>query len=168
MMPLRVLSAQPILCIACFAISYDDSIEASVQRHSAIPSFMSKNPNRAKSVELEWDGSSYTATLTDHNRVLSDYNFSTNKDGISFSVSGNQLVIAATDAPSDSVRITANKVASVAASSPGRTEHSIRKRQAGCYHLRTVGQSPVQAFLNLKVSYGSAKIVKTSGGRQGR
>lgn len=34
-----------------------------------------QNPNRAQSVELEWDGSSYTATLTDHNRVLSDYSF---------------------------------------------------------------------------------------------
>lgn len=58
-------------------------------------------------MELEWDGSGYTATLTDHNRVLSDYSFSANEDGISFSVNGNQLIITATDAPSDSVRITA-------------------------------------------------------------
>ena len=104
-----ISTAHPLYDLFC---DYYDSIEASVQRHSAIPSFMSKNPNRAQSVELEWDGSGYTATLTDHNRVLSDYNFSANEDGISFSVSGNQLVITATDAPSDSVRITANKVGS--------------------------------------------------------
>lgn len=104
-----ISTAHPLYDLFC---DYYDSIEASVQRHSAIPSFMSKNPNRAQSVELEWDGSSYTATLTDHNRVLSDYSFSANEDGISFSVSGNQLVITATDAPSDSVRITANKVGS--------------------------------------------------------
>ena len=90
-------------------ISCYNSMEASVQRHSAIPSFMSKNPNRAQSVELEWDGSSYTATLTDHNRVLSDYSFSANEDGISFSVSGNKLTITAATAPSDSVKITASK-----------------------------------------------------------
>ena len=104
-----ISTAHPLYDLFC---DYYDSIEASVQRHSAIPSFMSKNPNRAQSVELEWDGSGYTATLTDHNRVLSDYSFSANEDGISFSVSGNQLVITATDAPSDSVRITANKVGS--------------------------------------------------------
>ena len=63
-------------------------------------------------MELEWNGRSYTATLTDHNRVLSDYSFSANEDGISFSVSGNQFIITATDAPSDSVRIIANKVGS--------------------------------------------------------
>ena len=104
-----ISTAHPLYDLFC---DYYDSIEASVQRHSAIPSFMSKNPNRAQSVELKWDGSGYTATLTDHNRVLSDYSFSANEDGVSFSVSGNQLIITATDAPSDSVRITANKVGS--------------------------------------------------------
>ena len=104
-----ISTAHPLYDLFC---DYYDSIEASVQRHSAIPSFMSKNPNRAQSVELEWDGSSYTATLTDHNRVLSDYIFSANEDGISFSVNGNKLVITAATAPSDSVRITANKTGS--------------------------------------------------------
>lgn len=75
--------------------SYYDSIVASVQRHSTVPSFMSKNAYRAQSVELAWDGTNYTATLTDSNRVLSDYSFSANEDGISFSVSGNKLTITA-------------------------------------------------------------------------
>lgn len=115
-------------------------------------------------MELEWDGSSYTATLTDHNRVLSDYSFSANEDGISFSVNGNQLIITATDAPSDSVRITANKV--------GSTRRGIITWTDGRYapgggiqdvvsYAQEVND-PVQAFLNLKVSYGAAKIVKTS------
>ena len=78
-----ISTAHPLYDLFC---DYYDSIEASVQRHSAIPSFMSKNPNRAQSVELEWDGSSYTATLTDHNRVLSDYSFSANEDGIGYPV----------------------------------------------------------------------------------
>ena len=156
-----ISTAHPLYDLFC---DYYDSIEASVQRHSAIPSFMSKNPNRAQSVELEWDGSSYTATLTDHNRVLSDYNFSANEDGISFSVSGNQLVITATDAPSDSVRITANKVGSSRRGVITWTDGTFNQG-SGKQDVITYAQSvsdPVQAFLNLKVSYGSAKIIKTS------
>ena len=37
--------------------AYYDSIEASVQSHTVIPSFMSKTPNKAQTVELKWDGS---------------------------------------------------------------------------------------------------------------
>mgnify|MGYP000037211255 CR=1 FL=1 len=115
-------------------------------------------------MELEWDGSGYTATLTDHNRVLSDYSFSANEDGISFSVSGNQLVITATDAPSDSVRITANKVGSSRRGVITWTDGTFNQG-SGKQDVITYAQSvsdPVQAFLNLKVSYGSAKIVKAS------
>lgn len=54
-----ISTAHPLYDLFC---DYYDSIEASVQSHSAIPSFMSKNPNRAQSVELEWDGSGYTAS----------------------------------------------------------------------------------------------------------
>ena len=61
-------------------ISYYNSIEASVKRHSAIPSFMAKTPGKAQSVELAWNGTNYTATLTDSNKVLSEYSFSANED----------------------------------------------------------------------------------------
>lgn len=88
---------------------YYNSIEKSVKRHSTVPSFMAKTPGKAQSVELTWNGTNYTATLTDSNNVLSNYSFSANEDGISFSVSGNKLVITAATAPSDSVKITASK-----------------------------------------------------------
>ena len=143
---------------------YYNSIEKSVKRHSTVPSFMAKTPGKAQSVELAWNGTNYTATLTDSNNVLSDYSFSANEDGISFSVSGNKLVITAATAPSDSVRITASK--------SGSTRRGIITWTDGRYapgsgiqDVITYAQSvsdPVQAFLNLKVSYGSAKIVKTS------
>ena len=145
-------------------ISYYNSIEASVQRHSAIPSFMAKTPGKAQNVELAWNGTNYTATLTDSNNVLSNYSFSANEDGIPFSVSGNKLVITAATAPSDSVRITASK--------SGATRRGIITWTDGRYapgsgiqdvisYAQEVND-PVQAFLNLKVSYGSAKIIKTS------
>lgn len=83
---------------------------------------------------------------------------------ISFSVNGNQLIITATDAPSDSVRITANKVGSSRRGVITWTDGTFNQG-SGKQDIITYAQSvsdPVQAFLNLKVSYGSAKIVKTS------
>lgn len=142
--------------------SYYDSMVASVQNHSKIPSFMAKNSGKAKDIELEWTGSEYTATLTDSNGVLSKYTFSANVTGIKFSVSGNKLTITAKDAPADKVSITATK-------SNTRTGVIVwsdgKHRSSGVQDTVTYSASvsdPVKAFLNIKVSYGSAKIVKTS------
>lgn len=52
-------------------MSYYNSMAASVQKHSKLPSFLSKTPGSAQEIELEWDGSKYTVTLTDSNNVLS-------------------------------------------------------------------------------------------------
>ena len=142
--------------------SYYDSMVASVQSHSKIPSFMAKSSGKAKDIELEWTGSEYTATLTDSNGVLSKYTFSANVTGIKFSVSGNKLTITAKDAPTDKVSITATK-------SNTRTGVIVwsdgKHRSSGVQDTVTYSASvsdPVKAFLNIKVSYGSAKIVKTS------
>ena len=145
-------------------ISYYNSIEASVKRHSAIPSFMAKTPGKAQSVELAWNGTNYTATLTDSNKVLSEYSFSANKDGISFSVSGNKIVITAATAPSDSVRITASKSGATRRGVITWTDGKLTPG-SGIQDVVSYAQEvndPVQAFLNLKVSYGFAKIIKTS------
>ena len=142
--------------------SYYDSMVASVQSHSKIPSFMAKSSGKAKDIELEWTGSEYTAALTDSNGVLSKYTFSANVTGIKFSVSGNKLTITAKDAPADKVSITATK-------SNTRTGVIVwsdgKHRSSGVQDTVTYSASvsdPVKAFLNIKVSYGSAKIVKTS------
>ena len=92
-------------------MSYYNSMAASVQKHSKLPSFLSKTPGGAKEIELEWDGSKYTVTLTDTNNVLSGYKFSSNDSGVQFSVSGNKLTITSEKAPSDGLTITAEKTA---------------------------------------------------------
>lgn len=76
-------------------MSYYNSMAASVQKHSKLPSFLSKTPGSAQEIELKWDGSKYTVTLTDSNNVLSGYKFSSNNSGVQFSVSGNKLTITA-------------------------------------------------------------------------
>lgn len=92
-------------------MSYYNSMAASVQKHSKLPSFLSKTPGSAQEIELEWDGSKYTVTLTDSNNVLSGYKFSSNDSGVQFSVSGNKLTITTEKAPSDGLTITAEKTA---------------------------------------------------------
>lgn len=144
-------------------MSYYNSIAASVQNHSKLPSFFAKSTGKAQNIELEWDGEKYTATLTDQNNVLSDYSFSASDSGIHFSVNGNKLTITAEKAPSDTVTITAEKTAQ---------RRGIITWTDGVYgpdggiqdtvtYAQTVND-PVKGYLNIKVSYGSAKIVKTS------
>lgn len=144
-------------------MSYYDSMAASVQNHSKLPSFFAKSTGKAQNIELEWDGEKYTATLIDQNNVLSDYSFSASDSGIRFSVTGNKLTITAEKAPSDTVTITAEKTAQ---------RRGIITWTDGVYgpdggiqdtvtYAQTVND-PVKGYLNIKVSYGSAKIVKTS------
>ena len=144
-------------------MSYYDSMAASVQNHSKLPSFFAKSTGNAQNIELEWDGEKYSATMTDQINVLFDYSFSASDSGIHFSVNGNKLTITAEKAPSDTVTITAEKTAQ---------RRGIITWTDGVYgpdggiqdtvtYAQTVND-PVKGYLNIKVSYGSAKIVKTS------
>ena len=145
-------------------MSYYNSIAASVQRHSKVPSFLAKSVGKARTIELEWNGETYTATLTDTNGVLSDYVFSTNASGIRFSVSGNTLTITADNAPGDTVTITAEKRNSQRRGVITWTDGVYGpngKLQDTVTYAQTVND-PVKGYLNIKVSYGSTKIVKTS------
>ena len=145
-------------------MSYYNSIAASVQRHSKVPSFLAKSVGKAQNIELEWNGEAYTATLTDTNGVLSDYVFSANASGIRFSVSGNTLTITADNAPSDTVTITAEKRNSQRRGVITWTDGVYGpngKLQDTVTYAQTVND-PVKGYLNIKVSYGSTKIVKTS------
>ena len=143
---------------------YYNSIAVSVQSHSKLPSFFAKSKGKAQSIELEWDGEKYTVTLTDNNNVLSNYSFSAGTSGIRFSVNGNKLTITADEAPSDTVTITAQKKNSQRRGVITWTD-GVYGPDGGIQDIVTYAQSvsdPVNGYLNIKVSYGSAKIVKTS------
>ena len=145
-------------------MSYYNSIAKSVQNHSKLPSFFSKSTGKAQNIELEWNGEKYTATLTDKNNVLSDYSFSASVSGIHFSVSGDKLTIAADKAPSSTVTITAEKKNSQRRGVITWTD-GVYGPNGELQDTVTYAQEvndPVKGYLNIKVSYGSAKIVKTS------
>ncbi len=144
--------------------SYYDSIVSSVQNHTKMPSFCSRTQGGAQEIELEWDGSQYTATLDDTNGVLNQYTFSSDNTELNFSVSGSSLIVTTKAAPSDTVIITAEKKNS---QRKGLIVWSdgIYVPGYGMQDLVSYTQSvndPVKGFVKLKVSYGAAKIVKHS------
>ena len=145
-------------------MSYYNSMESSVKNHTKTPSFFAKSKSKAQTIELEWDGSQYTATMTDTNKVLGNYKFSSNHSDMKFTVNGNKLVITTATAPSDTVTITAEKQNSqrkgVIVWDDGTYTPGV-----GNQNLTTYAQSvndPVKGYLKVKVSYGSCEIVKSS------
>ena len=143
--------------------AYYDSIEASVKKHTVVPSFMDRSEEAAQTVELVWDGSRYTATLTDANGVLSEYAFSSAQSDMTFAVDGNDLTISAETASADGVTITAVR---------NNTRQGVLVWSDGHYGpdgtmqdvvtFRDTVSDPMYAYLHLKVGYGSVKIIKTS------
>lgn len=143
--------------------AYYDSIEASVKNHTVVPSFMNRSEEAAETVELVWDGSRYTATLTDTNGVLSEYAFSSAQSDMTFAVDGNDLTISAETAPADGVTITAvrnNTRQGVVVWSDGH--YGPDGTMQDVVTFRDTVSDPMYAYLHLKVGYGSVKIIKTS------
>ena len=119
--------------------AYYDSIEASVKKHTVVPSFM------------------------DTNSVLSEYAFSSAQSDMTFAVDGNDLTISAETAPADGVTITAvrnNTRQGVVVWSDGH--YGPDGTMQDVVTFRDTVSDPMYAYLHLKVSYGSVKIVKTS------
>ena len=143
-------------------MNYYNAIASAVQQHTKMPSFLSRTAGKAQTVELSWDGSRYCAELTDNNGVIGNFNYSV--PGMNCVVSGNKLIITSNSAPTDKVTLTAEKKSS---QRRGLIIWSDGAYQPGNGNQDTVtfGQQvddPVKGYINLKVSYGSAKIVKVS------
>lgn len=143
-------------------MNYYNAIASAVQQHTKMPSFLSRTAGKAQTVELSWDGSRYCAELTDNNGVVGNFNYSV--PGMNCVVSGNKLIITSNSAPTDKVTLTAEKKSS---QRRGLIIWSDGAYQPGSGNQDTVtfGQQvddPVKGYVNLKVSYGSAKIVKVS------
>ena len=138
--------------------AYYNSMVANVQAHTDVPSFC------GQTLEMQWDGSQYIATLTDTNGVLSQFSFSASKPGIQFSVSGNDLIVTAAEAPGEPVTITASKNNSMRRGVVTWSD-DIYGPDGGIQDVVCYTQSvsdPVEDTFTVTVSFGSVKIVKTS------
>ncbi len=143
---------------------YYHSMETSVKTHTKIPSFMSRIGSSAKAIELEWNGSEYVATLEDTNKVVSNYQYSSNISDMVFQTNGNQLIISTKKAPKEEVLISATKIGGKRRGVVTWTDGN-RSQSGGVQDLVTYAQEvsdPVSAFLKVKVSYGNLDLVKTS------
>lgn len=88
------------------AKSFYRSLVEAVESKYVLPSFAAENAESAVPIELKWDGTKYTAAVTDSNGALSRYRWS--GDGLTFAQSGNTLTISA-DAPlSETIRLRAD------------------------------------------------------------
>lgn len=139
-------------------------IEKSVQNHVKAPSNFAKSISKAQTVEMSWDGKQYISVLHDSNGVLSEYSFQSDNPDVSLQVNGNTLTVISQTAPTNDFTVTAEKKNAARKGLITWTD-GIYVSGKGSQDMVTYAQSvndPVNGYLNLKVSYGSAKIVKTS------
>lgn len=147
-------------------MSYYNSIADSVKNHTKVPSFCARSASKAKTIELKYDGTNYSTTLTDTNNVLNNYSFSASEKDISFSTDGNKLTITSSTVPKGNVKITANKKngkrKGLITWTDGVKSKNDNGQQQDVVSWTEEVNDPVKAFINIKVSTGNMKIVKKS------
>lgn len=133
-----------------------DQIVSLLQRHSTVPSFMNSG-----SIDLDYQDGKYTATLTDTNGVLSEYDFTSSDSGVTLTKSGNTLTISADHAISGTVRITAsqNNIPTVSESAKliAYGDPSLQDVVTG-----VESADRVTAYLDVGTPTGNMKLIKTS------
>lgn len=145
-------------------LSHYSDIEKAVKNHTKVPSFCARSTEKAPTIEMQWDGKQYVSVLTDSNNVLLNYSFHSNVPSVSFTVNGNELTVTSETAPKEEITVTAEKNGSQRKGLITWTD-GIYAPGTGSQDTVTYAQSvsdPMKAYVKIKVSYGSAKIVKAS------
>ena len=154
-----------------FALWYSEIVDA-MQSATDIPSFAATSSRWCDTIELTKDASgNYSASVTDTNDVLSDFNFSSNSgNGITFTQRGNTLTITATAEAAKG--LTSEKTYSATGSAYGIDPDeavlcwydSTGKYQSLASYTGT-GLDPVRAYIKIKTTVtedkGSLTINKT-------
>ena len=154
-----------------FALWYSEIVDA-MQSATDIPSFAATSSRWCDTIELTKDTSgNYSASITDTNGVLGDFNFANNSgNGITFSQRGNTLTITAT--PEAAKGLASEKTYSATGSAYGIDPDeavlcwydSTGKYQSLASYTGT-GLDPVRAYIKIKATVtedkGSLTINKT-------
>lgn len=147
-----------------YIMQYYNEIVSKVQSHVSTPSFMAKTKDDATTVELQWDGTQYTTTLTDTNNVLSKFSFYSSDSNVKLTVSGNKLIVTTSVAPTEEVTISASKKGSTRVGTivwgDGKIADANSLQDVVAYGENI--DDPVPGYIKVNVSAGSAKIIKTS------
>ena len=141
-----------------FALWYEKITDA-MQSAADIPSFAATSSRWCDAIELTKDASgNYSASVTDTNGVLSDFNFASNSgNGITFSQRGNTLTITAT--PEAAKNLSTEKTCSATGSAYGIDPDeavlcwydSTGKYQSLASYTGT-GLDPVRAYIKIKAT----------------
>ena len=145
-----------------------DTIAANLASHYVLPSFASRYNAAAKTYEMakQSDGT-YAVTLTDTNGVLAKCTFK-NGNGLTYSVSGNQLTIKASTAFDGTKSCALSGGAGVSKQVPNLEAETFMLWQSGSYQrivsLQEPLNDPLPLYFNVKIPIqnGTAKIVKTT------
>ena len=137
-----------------------DKIIAKFNDYNVIPSFAYETQANAKSnvKELKYSDGKYTLTLTDSNKILSDYTFKKTGD-VSVSISDNQITLTSSKAINTPVVFSAEK------KMPKVTGTLIACGASSKQDVVTGVQSDTEtktAYFAVKTSSGSFKLIKTS------
>ena len=146
-----------------FALWYSEIVDA-MQSATDIPSFAATSSRWCDTIELTKDASgNYSASVTDTNGVLGDFNFSSNSgNGITFSQRGNTLTITAT--PEAAKNLSTEKTYSATGSAYGIDPDeavlcwydSTGKYQSLASYTGT-GLDPVRAYIKIKATVTEEK-----------
>lgn len=137
-----------------------NKIIAKLNDYNVIPSFSYDTQAKAKSnvKELKYSDGKYSLTLTDSNKILSDYTFKKTGD-VTVSVSGNKITLTSSKAIPDAVVFSATK------NMPKVTTTLVACGSSSKQDVVTGVQSDTEtktAYFAVKTLAGSLKIVKTS------
>lgn len=125
-----------------------------IKNHKTVPSFSSDT------VELKWSSSNnrYEAKITDSNKILSDFDFTTGNSNLKFSKSGNTLTVYTTAVIKSETAVTMTKTTTTVGADIGFVPDDREENQSLVGRLT----DPVSASFKVKTATGNCKIVKTS------
>ncbi len=146
-------------------MEYYRDLKKRLNDYMKIPSFASKSANSANTITMKWDGSKYSAAVTDANSVLSNYNFEGAIPGVTITTNGNSLLLSTSEAiltPKASSRIR-NQRASAGGKGAVAVWRTSDSSQQNFATYNADGGEPVGCYIKVKTdAVGSAGLVKTS------
>ena len=140
--------------------AYDEILDK-MAKHYTIPSFASDQKSMASTYTMTDSGNgSYTITLTDTNKILSEYTF-TNTYNITYKVSGNKLTVTVTGEVSSEIVVSATKkIPNLDDQVFYVWENGDEQRLMNC--KAEPKDDPVPCYFKLKIDTGGISLIKTT------
>ena len=136
-----------------------NQISNGLKGHLTVPSFANRLKSKAKTHAMKVSSGKYTLTLTDSNKVLSNFSFK-KTDGVSVSKSGNKLTLSASK-PVDTVTFSSNKDVPTVAKKSVIIPYGDSSKQDVITGVENA-PDPVKAYFKVSAKGGNLKIKKTS------